>query len=176
MSLYLQNIKGFSPQTAGLIMILQPLVMALSSAYTGKLSDRYEPRYIASSGVCLVSIGLGLLSALEKDTSLTYILVSLLFVGLGFALFSSPNVNAIMGSVEKKYLGVVAGTAGTTRVLGQMFSMAVVTLAFALIMGNNPLIPENYPALLQSIRMSLFTACCLSVVGIYLSMARGNIR
>ena len=176
MSLYLQNIRGMSPQSAGMIMMVQPLMMALLSPYTGKLSDRYEPRYLASSGVCLVSVGLGLLAALEKDTSLTYILASLFLVGSGFALFSLPNVNAIMGSVEKKYLGVVSGTVSTTRVLGQMFSMAVVTLAFALIMGNSPLIPENYPALLQSIRISLFTACSLSVVGIYLSMARGNVH
>ncbi|MFT7460529.1 MAG: EmrB/QacA subfamily drug resistance transporter [Planctomycetota bacterium] len=176
MSLYLQNIRGISPQSAGLILILQPLVMALFSPYMGKLSDRYEPRYLASMGMCLISLGFGLLTALQQSTSLTYILCSLFLIGLGFALFSSPNVNAIMGSVDKKYLGVASGTLGTTRVLGQMFSMAIVTLAFALLMGNSPLIPENYPALLQSIRASLFTACALTAFGVYLSMARGNVR
>ncbi len=176
MSLYLQNIKGMSPQSAGVIMILQPLVMALFSPYMGKLSDRYEPRYLTASGMCLISFGLGLLSALQQETSLAYILCSLGLIGFGFALFSSPNVNAIMGSVEKKYLGVASGTVSTTRVLGQMFSMAVVTLAFALFMGNSQLGPETSPALLKSIHISLFAACSLSVVGIYLSMARGNLR
>jgi EmrB/QacA subfamily drug resistance transporter len=176
MSLYLQNIKGMSPQTAGLVMISQPLVMAVLSPYTGKLSDRYEPRYLTTTGMCLITLGLGLLAALQQHSSLTYILISLVLIGLGFALFSSPNMNAIMGSVDKKHLGIASGTVSTTRVLGQMFSMAVVTLAFALLMGPVPLSPEHYPALLQSIRVSLFTAACLSVVGIYLSMVRGNVR
>lgn len=176
MSLYLQNIKAMSPQTAGMVMFVQPLVMAILSPYTGKLSDRYEPRYLTTAGMFLVSFGLGLLTALQQNTSLSYILMSLILIGLGFALFSSPNANAIMGSVDKKYLGIASGTVSTTRVLGQMFSMAVVTLAFALIMGRTPLSPEHYPELLQSIRISIFIAACLSVVGIYLSMARGNVR
>lgn len=176
LSLYLQNIRGMSPQAAGLVMILQPLVMALFSPWTGKLSDRVEPRYLTSSGMAMVSIGLGLLTALQAQTSLAYILSALFLIGLGFALFSSPNVNAIMGSVERKHLGVAAGTVSTTRVLGQMFSMAVVTLALALVMGNSPLLPENNPALLYSIRLSLFAACSLSALGIYLSFVRGNVR
>jgi EmrB/QacA subfamily drug resistance transporter len=176
MSLYLQNIKGLEPQTAGLIMMSQPLVMAILSPFTGRLSDRIEPRYLTAMGMCMISFGLGLLSQLQNDTPLTYILVSLVVIGLGFALFSSPNANAIMGSVDKKNLGVAASSLSTTRVLGQMFSMAVVTLAFALVMGAAPLSPEYYPSLLQSIRLSLFTAACLSFVGIYLSMARGNVR
>jgi EmrB/QacA subfamily drug resistance transporter len=176
MSLYLQNIKGLSAQIAGLIMIMQPTVMALFSVPSGRLSDRFEPRYLTVSGMCCISIGLALLTQIQANTSLNYILGCLFLTGLGFALFSSPNTNAIMGSVEKKYLGVVAGTVSTTRVLGQMFSMAIVTLAFALLMGNNPLVPENYPALFKSIQLSLFTACGLTIVGIYLSMARGNVR
>jgi len=176
MSLYLQNIRGFSPQTAGLIILCQPLVMAILSPYTGKLSDRYESRYLTATGMCLVCLGLGLLSLMQQDTSINYILINLVLIGAGFALFSPPNVNAIMGSVTKMYLGIAAGTVSTTRVLGQMFSMAIITLAFAMMMGPVPLSPEHYPALLQSIRLSLFTAACLSFAGIYLSFARGNIR
>jgi len=113
---------------------------------------------------------------MQQDTSINYILINLVLIGAGFALFSPPNVNAIMGSVTKMYLGIAAGTVSTTRVLGQMFSMAIITLAFAMMMGPVPLSPEHYPALLQSIRLSLFTAACLSFAGIYLSFARGNIR
>lgn len=176
LSLYLQNIKGFTPQTTGLVMILQPLVMAFVSPHAGRLSDRIEPRYIASLGMALIACGLGLLTALGTATTLVYILPCLFLVGLGFAFFSSPNVNAIMGSVDKKYLGMAGGVLSTMRVIGQMFSMAIVTLALALFMGNSALIPENYPALLQSIRASLFTACCLCIAGTFLSLARGRMN
>lgn len=176
MSLYLQNIKGLSPQFAGLIMILQPLIMALASPIAGRLSDRIEARYLSSGGMFLIASGLGLLSAISATTSVSYLLPCLFLIGLGFAFFSSPNTNAIMGSVDKKYLGAAGGTVSTVRVVGQMFSMAIVTLALALFMGNNPLTPEYYPSLLQSIRVSLLVACCLCITGMILSIARGNVR
>ena len=81
-----------------------------------------------------------------------------------------------MGSVEKKFLGVAGATAATVRVIGQMFSMAIITFALALFMGNNPLTPEHGPALLQSIRISWLVASCLCVVAVFLSLARGNVR
>ena len=176
MSLYLQNIKAISPQFAGLIMILQPLTMAITSPFAGRLSDRFEPRLLASAGMCCIATGLGLLSTVGLNTSLQFILPCLFLIGLGFAFFSSPNTSAIMGSVEKKYLGVAGGTAATVRVIGQMFSMAIITFALALFMGNNPLTPEHNPALLQSIKVSWLTACGLCVVAVFLSLARGNVR
>lgn len=176
MSLYLQTIKGISPQVAGMIMIVQPLVMAMTSPFAGRLSDRIEPRFIASAGMCSIATGLGLLSTVGRDTSLGFIIPCLFLTGLGFAFFSSPNTSAIMGSVEKKFLGVAGATAATVRVIGQMFSMAIITFALALFMGNNPLTPEHGPALLQSIRISWLVASCLCVVAVFLSLARGNVR
>ena len=60
MSLYLQNVKGLSPQLAGVIMICQPVLMALLSPTTGKLSDKIEPRYLTASGMLLIAVGLTL--------------------------------------------------------------------------------------------------------------------
>jgi len=162
MSIYLQNIQGLSPQTAGLILIVQPLVMALLSPCTGKLSDHYEPRYLTAGGMGLIALGLAMLATLGQHTPLSFILTSLAMIGLGFALFSSPNINAIMGSVDKNHLGIAAGIVSTARVLGQMLSMAVVTMAFALFMGRSALAPEHYAGLLLSIRVSLITAVCFS--------------
>ncbi len=176
MSLYLQTIKGLSPQFAGAIMICQPMFMALLSPTAGKLSDKIEPRYLTASGMLSISIGLVLLTALTPDTSITYILVCLSFTGLGFALFSSPNTNAIMSSVEKTNLGVASSVVSTTRVLGQMFSMAVVTMAMAIVMGPLAIVPENNGFLLNAIKLSLSITVCLTIAGIYLSLARGNIH
>lgn len=176
MSLYLQSIKGLSPQVAGVIMICQPLIMAILSPFTGRLSDKVEPRYLTSAGMTLISTGLTMMVFLHTQSSIVYVLCCLAFTGLGFALFASPNTNAIMSSVDKQYLGVASSTVSSTRVLGQMFSMAVVTMAFAVIMGPRAISPENYPLLMRSIQVSFMTAACLSAFGIYLSLARGNIR
>ncbi len=176
MSLYLQNIRGFDPQFAGFILISQPLVMTVVSPLAGRLSDRYEPRLITSSGMGLTAIGLALLAAAGTAAPLTAIVPTLMLVGLGFALFASPNTNAILSSVDKKHLGAASGMVATTRVIGQMFSMGIVTLVFALMLGRVQFTPEQSGPLLASINASLIVGSALCFIGIYFSLKRGNIR
>ena len=92
------------------------------------MSDRHEPRLLASSGMGLTAVGLALLATLNLQTSTVFIVIALMIIGFGFSLFSSPNANAVMGSVQRKHLGSAAGTIATMRVVGQMFSMGIVTL------------------------------------------------
>jgi len=91
------------------------MVMAVFSPLAGKLSDRIEPRVIASLGMALTTLGLILLALITNHTTLLYIVISLMVLGFGFALFSSPNMNAIMSSVAKKYYGIASGSVGTMR-------------------------------------------------------------
>ncbi len=176
MSLYLQNIKGFTPQFAGLVMISQPLMMTLFSPLAGRMSDRHEPRIIASSGMGLTAAGLASLAFLNPHTSTVFVVLALVTIGLGFALFSSPNANAVVSSVEKRYLGAASGTIATMRVVGQMFSMGIVTLVFALMLGQVQISPERHDQLLASINTSFMVTSLLCLAGIYLSLRRGNLR
>lgn len=176
MSLYLQYIQGMSPQLAGAIIIAQPAMMALLSPFTGRLSDRFEPRYLSSAGIALIAAGLALLSTLTAETARYFIVGALMLTGVGVALFSAPNTNAIMGSVDKRSLGVAGGAVSTMRVLGQMCSMGVVATVFAVVLGPVRIAPDNYPELLAAIKLSLFAGSCISVTGIFLSLSRGNVH
>lgn len=176
MSLYLQNIREFTPQLAGLIMISQPLVMTLFSPVAGRMSDHYEPRLIASSGMGLTAIGLAMLAVAGPLTQTELIVLTLMLVGFGFSLFSSPNTNAILSSVDRKYLGAASGTVATMRVVGQMFSMGIVTLVFALMLGPVQFSPEQHGQLLASINASFIVASALCFIGVYFSLRRGNLR
>ena len=100
LSLYLQYIKGLNPQDTGLILVTRPIFMATFSPLAGRLSDRIEPRIVASFGMGIVAVGLVLLGFINDVTSILFIILSQIFLGLGFALFSSPNTNAMMSSVE----------------------------------------------------------------------------
>jgi EmrB/QacA subfamily drug resistance transporter len=122
LSLYLQYINGFTPEHAGLILIIQPIIMVVCSIIAGNLSDRVEPRILSSIGMSFTTTGLILLTFLNRNTSLTLIFVSLFVLGLGFGFFSSPNTNAIMSSVERRFYGVASGTMGTMRLVGQAIS------------------------------------------------------
>jgi EmrB/QacA subfamily drug resistance transporter len=176
LSLYLQYIKGLSAQTAGVILIAQPVMMAIFSPVAGKISDRIEPRIIASLGMALTFCGLIILRYLNTNTGMAYIIGVLLLMGLGFALFSSPNMNAIMSSVDRRFLGVASGSAGTMRVLGQLLSMGMATLVLAVVIGRVPITETVYPQLVKSMRYIFTVSAGLTFLGFFASLNRGNVR
>jgi MFS family permease len=176
LSLYLQYIKGFSPLHSGVILVAQPVVQALFSPFAGRLSDRMEPRIVASIGMSLTAIGLGLLILLNNQASIPFIIAVLFILGFGFALFSSPNTNAIMSSVENRFYGVASGTLATMRLTGQMLSMGIVMLIFALHIGDVPITPDQYPSFMGSMHSALIILSLLCFGGIFASLARGKIR
>mgnify|MGYP000874977324 FL=1 len=176
LSLYLQYIKGFSAVHAGLILVFQPLVQVIVSPIAGKLSDRIEPRLVASLGMGISALGVMLLITLSKNTSLAYLIVCLVLLGFGFGLFSSPNTNAVMSAVQKRYYGVASGIISTMRLLGQMFSMGVVTMIFSRYLGGVQLAPGNFPAFLKSIRLSFTVFAVFCIFGIAASLARGRLH
>lgn len=176
MSLYLQYIKALSPQDAGLIMVSQPIVMAVFSPFAGRLSDRIEPRIVASTGMAITVAGLFLFTLLNETSTLGFIIACLIIVGFGFALFSSPNTNAIMSSVEKKFYGVASGMVGTMRLIGQMLSMGIAMLVLAVYMGRVQIMPENYPLFMESMKITFMLFALLCFAGIFASLARGKVR
>jgi len=175
MSLYLQSIKGMTPQKAGIILIAQPIVQALFSPLAGRLSDRLEPRMVASIGMALTALGLLLFSFLSQEATLLFIIGTLMLLGFGFALFSSPNTNAVMSSVEKKFYGVASGTLGTMRTTGMMFSMGLVMVIFAIFIGRAQITPASYPLFMKSMRVAFVISAGLCVAGIFASLSRGRV-
>ncbi len=176
LSLYLQHIKGLSPQGAGLVLVSQPIVQAVVSPFAGRLSDKIEPRNVASIGMTLTTLGLFLFTFIESGTGLGFIVGCLMLLGLGFALFSSPNTNAIMGSVEKRFYGLASGSVGTMRQLGMMLSMGIATLIFALLIGRVQISVETYPAFLKSVKTAFSVFAVLCFGGIFASLVRGKLR
>ncbi len=174
LSLYLPYIKGLSPREAGLVLVVQPLLMAVTSPGAGRLSDRVEPRLLASAGMALTSLGLAFFAFLGGGTAMAAVSAGLALLGLGFGLFSSPNTNAVMGSVEKKGYGVASAALGTMRLSGQMLSLGVTMLLFSLVMGRVPIRPENYPQFLRSVRLAFVFYAALCALGVWASLARGN--
>ena len=172
LSLYLQELKFLSASEAGLIMAIQPVSMALLAPVAGRLSDSMEPRVLASSGMLLTALGLFLLSGLDAESPLSTVAVALTLSGVGFGLFSSPNTNAIMSSVDRKDYGIASGAVATTRILGQLCSMVLVALAMSLLIGDRLIDSSALPQLEQSIQFSFSVATAICVPGILLSILR----
>ncbi len=176
LSLYLQYIKALTPQQAGLVLVAQPLVQALFSPLAGRLSDRVESRIVASAGMGVTALGLIMLIFLGANTPLAYVIAALLLLGFGFGLFSSPNMNAIMGSADRRMYGVASALLATMRTLGQMLGLGVTLLIFSVVIGPVAITPPYYGAFLTSTHIAFTFSAVLCVLGIFASLARGNVR
>lgn len=174
LSLYLQYAKGLNPRDAGLLLITQPAIMAVTATFAGGLSDKINPRYLSSLGMGIIVIGLVFLCFLDESTGNALLITSLVIVGLGFGTFSSPNTNAVMGSVEKKYLGVASATVSSMRVMGQIFSMAMAAMVFHIYLHNAKIAKDNLPQLIDSMKTLFVIFAVLCFIGIFASLARGG--
>lgn len=175
LSLYLQYIKGLGAETAGLILVARPALQMVVSPYAGRLSDRVEPRLVASAGMGLTVVGLVLLIFVDADTSFMYLVAALAVLGLGFGLFSSPNTNTIMSSVDAGSYGVASAARATMRLTGQMLSIGLATLIFAVLIGNVQITPDVHSEFVSSVQIAFAIFSVLCVAGLFASLARGNL-
>lgn len=176
LSMYLQYLKALNAQQAGMVMIASPVMQALVSPVAGRLSDRYAPYRLAAVGMTVTGVSIVPFIFLEAETSLIYIAGSLALLGVGLALFASPNTNAVMGSVDKSRYGVASSTVGTMRLTGQMLSTGIAMTLFAINMGGAQITPELYPQLLTSIKTTFTVFFVLCIPGVAASLVRGRIK
>jgi len=170
LSLYLQYAKHLTPRETGMLLMMQPVLMALVSVFSGRLSDRFNPKWLASSGMAISVIGLSMLAFLTIDSSNAYILTALGVLGFGFGLFSSPNTNVVMSSVENRHYGVASATLATMRNLGMMFSMAIASLSVHMFIGNRQLGDATITDFMHSSKMIFLLFSVLCLLGVFTSL------
>jgi EmrB/QacA subfamily drug resistance transporter len=174
LSLYLQYIRGYDAHTAGTVLISQALVQAFFSYFAGKYSDRYSPFKLATSGMSIIVAGICGLIFLSDTTPIAYLIVLLILLGVGFGVFSSPNMNIIMSSVDKKQYGQASATAGTARLVGQTLSMSIATVVIYTQVGREKIVPELYPRFLNSMHITFAIFVFICLIGVYASTVSGK--
>jgi len=170
LSLYLQYTRGYTPQMAGLIIVVSPVAMTIFSPLAGRISDRIEPRLVASVGLCFTCVALLVFVFLGNDTALGLVIVGLALYGIGTGLFSSPNTNAVMSSVDRGLFGVASGSVATMRHIGMMLSMGIAMILFSVYIGEAP-ITSNLPAFLKSVQTGFIVFAALSFASIFIQFA-----
>ena len=166
---HLQYIKGFDSQTAGMILLVAPLCQVILAPLAGRLSDRFVPQILAAIGMALGTLSLILFSFLDSTTSIEFLFVAMILYGIGFGLFSPPNTNVIMGSVPPKDTSVASAAVATMRTVGQAMSMGILTLVFAFVMGDVPIIQQYYPLLIQSCQITCIVCVVLCIASVFAS-------
>jgi EmrB/QacA subfamily drug resistance transporter len=171
-SLYLQVVRGYSPEGAGLILIIQPVVQTALSPVFGRMADRVSPAGLATSGMALCALSLGLASQFNAGTPMRMIMGMLALMGVGFSVFSSPNTTTVMGSVPPKSYGIASSFLATMRTMGMLCSMTIITMVFNQIMGDHPVSAETQLSFLASMHRCFMIFCVLCVLGVFCSMVR----
>ena len=166
---HLQYIKGLDSQTAGIILLVAPLCQVVLAPIAGRLSDRYVPQILAALGMGLGTVSLFLFSFLNETTSFEFLVISMIIYGVGFGLFSPPNTNVIMGSVPPKDTSVASASVATMRTVGQAMSIGILTLVFAFVMGNVPIIEKYYPLLISSCQITCLICVVLCIASVFAS-------
>ena len=164
-------IMGLPPQTVGLVIVVQPAIMACFAPIAGRLSDRFDPRKVASVGMAFLLVAMVLFTFFGGETPMWFVILTLVVSGFGYGLFSTPNTNAVMSSVDKKLVGVASGAVATMRSLGMTLSLGIVMIIFSIYIGDAQITPIYYPAFLTSFRVMFTVSSVLSFSGIFIQLA-----
>lgn len=167
---HFQYVRGWNAQMAGLILIVTPIIMAILAPNTGKLSDRIHPQKLAAAGMAIASVAMLILTFLNNDMPVYLVVIAMILQGIGMGLFSSPNMNAIMSSVPPKDAPTASASQATMRTIGQTMSLGLLTLIFALVMGNLPLSTQYADMIVQSSQIICTISMCACIVSIFASL------
>jgi MFS family permease len=161
LSLYLQTVRDFDAQLAGIVLISQAIVQATTSFFAGRRSDKKNPAFLATLGMIFTTLGLFGLAFIGEQTSIWLIIALLALLGLGFGLFSTPNTKIIMGSVDKKFFGQASATIGTMRLTGQAMSMGIAMMLISIA-----------PHFIASVKITFAVFAALCAIGAYITLQR----
>jgi MFS family permease len=181
-------VQGRSASLTGLLILSQPLLMAILSPFSGTLSDRIGSRVLATGGMVAIAVGMVLLAAMPTTASVWLVAANMAVVGLGMAAFSAPNTSAIMGSVRRDQLSVASAFIGTMRTTGQALSVALLggiaasqlgRLGSRLLFthghaaGATDLAAQAVSSFAQGYRYAMLVGAVLALVGAVVSLTRG---
>jgi EmrB/QacA subfamily drug resistance transporter len=167
---YMIDARGLSVAVAGIVLTVQPLVMALTAPVSGIVSDRIGARLPATAGMAIIAIGLGLLSRLAIDTPLATITAILLLIGVGVGLFSSPNTSAALGAVPRPRRGVASGVLATARNVGMLMGIGIGG-AILTSMLSSAGVAAGPEAMVEATNVGLLCAAAIALVGALTSAA-----
>jgi MFS family permease len=171
MPFYLIQARQFSPSYAGLLLSVQPLIMAIVAPISGTLSDRIGVRLPSTLGMGILAMGLFLLSRLGPVSSPGAIAAAMLISGLGIGIFISPNNSALLGSAPRNRQGIAAGLLATARNVGMVLGVGLAGAIFTTIMAQaiTPIAAEY-----RAISPSLIVAAGVALLGMIISAMRGD--
>ncbi len=185
---YLQLVRGMSARGAGVLLTTVPLAMAVAAPISGRLSDRYGSRWLATAGLLIVAAGFFLLERVTTANQVNGPLIgTLLFMGVGMGMFQSPNNNFIFAAVPRQQYGIASGFIATMRNAASSVGIAVwgaimtselakhgLTGDLEAAVNNPSLRGAVTPVFVNGLHIAIYAAVAVLVVGVVFSALRGD--
>jgi EmrB/QacA subfamily drug resistance transporter len=140
---YLQNLMGFTPTQMGWLLIGSSVVIVFLAPLAGRLSDRFGSRVLCSAGAAIMMIGQYFIGSLTLRSTIFQMILPQLLIGVGWALFNSPNQSAILSTVPRDKVGAASGMTLTTARIGGAIGIAVSGAVMTYALGKNGLSPAQ---------------------------------
>jgi MFS family permease len=179
-SLYVQNILGYSPTKAGAVFLPMTLLIILIAPIAGKQSDRIGGRWLMGGGMTLLAISLLFYQRAGVDTGFWTLLPSMILGGIGMALTMSPMTSVAMGSVPVDKAGVGSGVLNSFRQVGGALGIAVMGAIVASYLHASPRTPEGKQQFVDGLHAALLVsagiAFAAAVVAVVLVRERPSVE
>jgi MFS family permease len=181
---YLQNLMGFTPTQMGWILIGGSVVIILLAPVAGRLSDRFGSRSLCSIGAGIMMLGQFLIGSLTLQSTVVQMIIPQLLIGLGWALFNSPNQSAIMNTVSRDKVGAASGMTLTTGRIGGAIGIAMSGAIMTYVLGANGLTadqiesPESWTAtpavFLSAFSFTVHLVNAFTILAVFFAALRGT--
>jgi len=171
---YLEQVQNLQPRQVGLYLVILPIMMFVIAPLSGRLSDRIGFRILTTGGLIVLAVGLWLLTGLSPTTDSQYIIVTLVVIGAGVGMFTTPNSSAMMGAVSVGQRAVASGIIATNRNIGMSVGVALATAIFAYYQQKFSADHQFAEAFVLSLKPVVYTSLAVISLGLVASLVRGN--
>ena len=173
-SLYVQNILGYSAIQAGAIFLPMTILIIIVAPIAGKLSDRIGSRWLMGAGMTIVGISLLLYQRVTIHSDFWTLLPSLLLGGVGMALTMAPMTAAAMGAVPVDKAGVGSGVLNSFRQMGGSLGIAVMGAIVASYISAPARSPEGAQQFVNGLHAALLVSALITfaAAGVAIALVR----
>jgi DHA2 family methylenomycin A resistance protein-like MFS transporter len=125
LSLFFQNVQGYSPLQAGLRALPSTAMILIVAPLAGRIAGRIGSKIPMALGLALNAVSLFLFTQVQATSSYSSIWPLLTMAGIGMAMVMPTMTAAVMGSVPPARAGMASATSNASREIGGVFGIAL---------------------------------------------------
>jgi len=181
---YLQGIRGLSPLDASLLLLPSSIMNIILAPFTGRMTDRFGSRTIATAGLGCIGVSTALLLTVGLASPYYIVALSMAVSGIGGAMFFPANNSAVMANAARGSYGVVSGLLRTLQNIGTLGSyvLAISVLSLALprsvayqvFIGTTEMLGGLTSSYIQGFHVALEVSLAVLAVAGLMSYVRGT--